>query len=72
MNNDGAGATQRRGGQWDCAINRAAGYTKTMKACENRTRSRHTGTSQNNLWKSAGSGLGGNVKGYGSHGKSGY
>lgn len=70
MNNDGAGATQKKPGIWDCAINRAAGYGKTMTAMSNKTRSRHRGTSQNNLWKPDSSGLGGNVKGYGSHGGS--
>ena len=69
-NNDGAGATQVRPGIWDCAINRAAGYSKTMKACESRTRSRHTGTSKHNKWEGAGSGTGGNVNGYG-HGNGG-
>ena len=73
MNNDGAGATQKKPGIWDCAINRAAGYSKTEAAMSNKTRSGHKGTSQNNLWKGAGSGLGGNVKGYGNHsGGSGY
>jgi hypothetical protein len=68
MNNDGAGATQKKPGTWDCALTRSVGYSKTMSAMDNKTRSRHKGTGENNLWKSAGSGLGGNVKGYGSHG----
>lgn len=68
MNNDGAGATQKKPGTWDCALNRGVGFSKTETAMASKTRSRHTGTSMNNLWKSVGGGLGGNVNGYGKHG----
>lgn len=50
------------------ALNRAAGFSSTMGACDSKTRSRHSATDVNNKWtKVPGSGTGGNVKGYGGH-----
>jgi hypothetical protein len=68
MNNEGYGAIKPKTGDNACVLNRAAGYKKTMSACESSTGSRHKGTDMNNKWtKVPGSGLGGNVKGYGKH-----
>ncbi len=68
MNNDGAGATQVKTGDLACAIDRGIGYTKTMKASDNKTRSHYKGTSKHNQWEGAGSGTGGNMLGWGKHG----
>jgi hypothetical protein len=68
MNNDGAGATQAKSGDNACVLNRASGYSKTEAAMANKTRSGHKATETNNHWKGAGSGTGGNVKGWGSKG----
>jgi len=73
MNNDGAGATQKKAGDNACVLNRASGFSKTEAAMANKTRSGHKATDVNNHWKGAGSGTGGNVKGYSnSGGHSGY
>ena len=68
-NNAGPGPIQPKEGQNASVLNRATGYSNTMKACESKTRSRHKGTEMNNKWINVpGSGTGGNVKGYGDHG----
>lgn len=69
MNNDGVGATRAKSGLWACAIVRSAGYKKTEGAMANRTKSGHSGGDIHNKWTAVpGSGTGGNVRGYGSHG----
>ena len=69
-NNAGTGPIQPKDGQNACVLNRASGYSKTMSACDSKTRSPHKGGDMNNKWtKVPGGGtLGGNVKGYGDHG----
>lgn len=65
-NCEAAGAAQAKGGDNRTALSRTAGYSATMKAVDSRTRSRHTGTSENNHYKSPSYGVGGdNVKGWG-------
>ena len=68
MNNSGPGAIKPKPSESACSFIRSIGYSKTMSACDNKTRSGHKGTDKHNKWEGAGSGLGGNVKGYGSHG----
>ncbi len=68
MNNDGAGATKSKPDIWACAIERPAGWNKTQKAMNSKTRSGYPATSMNNLWKDVGMGLGGNVVGYSKYG----
>ncbi len=64
---DGAGAAQAKTGDNRKALSRPAGYGATCSAMDNRTRSRHSASSENNLWtsKSCGYGSNENVKGYG-------
>ncbi len=68
MNNSGPGAIKPKPSESACSFVRSIGYQKTMKAFDNRTRSGHTATSKHYQYESAGSGLGGNVLGYGKHG----
>lgn len=67
-NCEGVGAAQAKTGKNRQALSRSAGMAATMGACSSKTRSRHTGSSVNNLWISAPSGYGSNenLKGYGS------
>lgn len=68
MNNEGVGGIKPKQGDNACVLNRASGYSKTMSACASSTGSGHRATDMNNKWtKVPGSGLGGNVKGYGKH-----
>jgi len=65
-NNATPGAIKAKEGDNACVLNRASGYSKTMSACESSVKSGHSATDMNNKWtKTPGSGLGGNVNGYG-------
>ena len=62
-----AGGAQAKTGDNCAALSRPAGYSQACSALSNRTKSRHTGTSQNNLYRgpSVGYGSNENIKGYG-------
>ena len=68
-NNDGAGATNPKGGDNSKAIVRSTGYGATLSAIHSKTRSRHHSSAKPYHWYGC-SGYGGNenLKGYGSHG----
>jgi len=61
-----AGGAQAKTGDNCTALSRPAGYAQACKALSNRTKSGHTGTSQNNLYTqpSVGYGSNENIKGY--------
>jgi hypothetical protein len=67
-NNDGAGATQPKGGDNAKAINRHSGYKATVSSIESKTRSRHHsgGTAYHYTGACCGYGSNENIKGYGS------
>lgn len=62
--NNSGGATQPKTGKQFTPLSRSSGYSSTMKAMDSKTRSGHTGSKENNLWKGAGEGQGGNIHGY--------
>jgi hypothetical protein len=71
MNNEGCGAIKPKTGDNAMVLNRGSGLRQTFRAFDSRTRSGHSATSMNNHWKHIGTGLGGNVVGYGSGNKGG-
>lgn len=66
-NCEAAGAAQAKSGDNRQALSRPSGYGATCSAMENKTRSRHQGSSTNNKWHGTSCGFGSNenVKGYG-------
>lgn len=64
---DAAGAAQAKTGDNRASLSRPAGYAQACGAISNRTRSRHSASSQNNKYQSPPIGYGSNenIKGYG-------
>ena len=67
MNNGSAGGAKPKEGDNAVVINRASGYRQAMTAMDNKTRSGHRATGKNYQWTGAGSGTGGNMRGWGKH-----
>jgi hypothetical protein len=62
-NNSGGGTESKTGKQY-VPLCRGAGFSTTMGAMMSRTRSRHSATSMNNLWKGISTDQGGNIHGW--------
>ncbi len=62
--NNSGGGTQPKTGKQYTPLCRKSQYDTTMKAMDSKTRSGHAAGKENNLWKGAGEGQGGNIHGY--------
>lgn len=62
--NNSGGATQPKSGVHLVPLCRGAGYSATMQAMQNRTRTRHPHTDKHYRYEGAGEGTGGNVHGW--------
>lgn len=62
-NNSGGGTESKTGKQYT-PLCRNSQFNTTMDAMMSRTRSRHSATSMNNLWKGISKDQGGNIRGW--------
>ncbi len=62
--NNSGGGTQAKTGTMYTPLCRASQFSTTMGAMTNRTRSQHSATSMNNLWKGISEDQGGNILGW--------